>query len=281
MENEGSPTVILAHTVKGWEQGEAGEASNVTHKTKVFNKKALKAFRDELELPIEDNELEKMPYFRYDKDSKEYQYLIERRKDLEGNLPGRKILAEKQQLPDAKIFDEFRKGTDKEVPTTGVFVKILTKLMKDKATAKSVVPIIPDESRTFGMDALFREFGIYAAEGQRYEPVDKDSLLYYKESEQGALIEEGITEAGALATFIAAGTNHITRPFYTIPFFVFYSMFGFQRVGDLSLGGSRCPRQGIFDRWHFWSHFPFGGRITTYRWAKSSLRHGFSQRNGL
>lgn len=233
-EAEGAPTVILAHTVKGWEQGEAGEASNVTHKTKVFNKEALEAFRDELELPIEDDKLEEMPYFRYEEDSQELKYLKKQREKLHGDLPKRKLLAEQQKLPDPEIFEEFREGSDdKEVPTTGVFVKILTKMMKDKNTSNAVVPIIPDESRTFGMDSLFKDFGIYAAEGQKYEPVDKESLLFYNESKQGAILEEGITEAGAMATFIAAGTCHITQPFYTIPFFVFYSMFGFQRVGDL------------------------------------------------
>lgn len=245
-EAKDGPTVILAHTVKGWEQGEAGEASNVTHKTKVFNEKALKAFREELELPIEDDKVADMPYFRFEEDSDELKYLRNRREELEGELPQRKVLAQKQKLPDPEIFEEFREGSDdKEVPTTGVFVKILTKLLKDKNTANSVVPIIPDESRTFGMDSLFKDFGIYASEGQKYEPVDKNSLLFYNESQQGAILEEGITEAGALATFIAAGTCHITQPFYSIPFFVFYSMFGFQRVGDLIWAASDARTKGF------------------------------------
>lgn len=245
-ENEDGPTVVLAHTVKGWEQGEAGEASNVTHKTKVFKEKALKAFRDELELPIEDKGIEDIPYFRFKKDSEEFKYLQKRRKELGGELPKRKLLAEKQKLPDPEIFEEFSEGSgDKEVPTTGVFVKILTKLLKDENTGKAVVPIIPDESRTFGMDSLFKDFGIYAAEGQKYEPVDKDSLLFYNESKQGILLEEGITEAGAMATFIAAGTCHITQPFFTIPFFMFYSMFGFQRVGDLIWAAADARARGF------------------------------------
>ncbi len=246
LKNEEGPTVILAHTVKGWEQGEAGEASNVTHQTKVFKKEALKVFRDELELPLKDEGIEDIPYFRFEKDSKEFKYLQECRQKLGGFLPRRKILAEEQKLPDPKIFEEFDEGSgDKEASTTGVFVKILTKLMKDENTAQAVIPIIPDESRTFGMDSLFRDFGIYAAEGQKYEPVDKASLLFYNESEKGALIEEGITEAGAMATFIAAGTNHITQPFYTIPFFAFYSMFGFQRIGDLIWAAADARARGF------------------------------------
>jgi len=245
-ETEGKPTVILAHTVKGWEQGEAGEASNVTHKTKEFNADALKAFRDELELDIKDDQIEDIPYFRFEKDSDELSYLQKLRKKLQGDFPARKVVAEKLQLPDEEIYEEFAEGAgDNAVPTTGVFVKILTKLLKDENTGKAIVPIIPDESRTFGMDSLFKDFGIYAAEGQKYEPVDKDSLLFYNESKQGAIIEEGITEAGAMATFIASGTSHITQPIYSIPFFVFYSMFGFQRIGDLIWAASDARAKGF------------------------------------
>lgn len=243
---EDKPTVILAHTVKGWEQGEAGEASNVTHKTKEFNADALKAFRDELELDVKDDDIEEIPYFRFDKESEEVNYLKEVRENLNGEFPARKVIAEKLKLPNDEIYKEFAEGSgDNEVPTTGVFVKILTKLLKDENTANSIVPIIPDESRTFGMDSLFKDFGIYAAEGQKYEPVDKDSLLFYNESKEGAIIEEGITEAGAMATFMASGTSHITQPIFSIPFFVFYSMFGFQRIGDLIWAASDARAKGF------------------------------------
>ncbi len=235
IENEDGPTVILAQTIKGWEQGkEAGEASNVSHKSKKITGKALKAFRDALELDISDEELGEWPYFRFEEDSEEAKYLKKRREELGGPLPQRKVIAKDFKMPDEKVFEEFLSGSGgDEAGVTMAFVKMLTKLMRDKNMGKHVVPIIPDESRTFGMDSLFRKFGIYASEGQKYEPVDKDSLMFYNESKEGAILEEGITEAGSMASFIAAGTHHMTQPFYTIPFFAFYSMFGFQRIGDL------------------------------------------------
>jgi len=238
------PVVILAQTTKGYSQGEAGEASNVAHKQKVFNTAQLKAFRDELDIPIEDEKLEdEVPYYRFDKEDESYTYLEKRRKELNGWLPARKQLAKEFEMPDSSIFKAYDDGSDEqEVTTTSVFVQILSKLLKDEQSAKHIVPIIPDEARTFGMDALFSKSGIYASEGQKYEPVDKDSLLYYNEKQEGVILEEGITEAGSMASFIAAGTNHIAQDFYTIPFFVFYSMFGFQRIGDLiwAAGDSRA-----------------------------------------
>lgn len=233
VEHKGGPVVVLAQTIKGYEQGEAGEASNVAHKTKVFKIEQLKEFRDELNLPIDDDELENIPFYRFEKDSNEYRYLRQTREALGGYLPQREQLAEGFEMPDEKIFEEYREGSgDDEVSTTGVFVKILTQLLKDENLKDKVVPIIPDESRTFGMDALFSQFGIYAAEGQQYEPVDQDSLMYYREKKNGIILEEGITEAGSMSSFIAAGTNHISQERFTIPFYAFYSMFGLQRVGD-------------------------------------------------
>ncbi|MCO6476462.1 MAG: pyruvate dehydrogenase (acetyl-transferring), homodimeric type [Phaeodactylibacter sp.] len=245
-DNTEGPTIVLAQTVKGWEQGEAGEASNVAHKTKKVEGKALKAFRDRLGLDIPDKELEKLPYLRFEKESEEFEYLMERRKELGGPLPQRKVLAEGFEMPDESIFEEFYKGSGgDDVATTMAFVKMLSKLLGDEKVGRYIVPIIPDESRTFGMDALFREVGIYAPRGQQYEPVDKDSLLFYNESESGAILEEGITEAGAMSSFIASGTNHITHPFFTIPFFAFYSMFGFQRVGDLIWAAADARARGF------------------------------------
>ena len=228
------PTVILAQTIKGYRQGEAGEASNVSHQTKKMKPEPLKAFRDELELDIPNDQVEDLPYLRFEQDSPEYEYLKARRDDLGGFLPERRVLAEAMKLPDESIFKEFYEGSDgDEVATTMVFVKILSKLLDDENVGESIVPIIPDESRTFGMDALFRKVGIYKPQGQQYEPVDKDSLMYYREEKDGVLLEEGITEAGGMGSFMAAGSVHTAQPFFAIPFFAFYSMFGFQRIGDL------------------------------------------------
>lgn len=245
-ESKNGPTVILAQTVKGYEQGEAGEASNVTHKQKKFDPDQLKAFRDWLEIPIDDDKLDEMPFYRFEKDSEEYKYLAERRDKLGGWLPERKNLAGKFKMPDPVVFKEFVEGSgDKEVTTTSAFVRLLSKLLKEKTIGKNVIPIIPDESRTFGMDALFHKVGIYSAHGQKYEPVDKDSLLYYNETKQGAILEEGITEAGSMASFIAAGTNHLAKGFHTIPFYAFYSMFGFQRIGDLIWAAADAGAKGF------------------------------------
>lgn len=247
LENEEGPTVILAQTVKGYEQGKAaGEASNVSHKSKKIEGKALKAFRDELKLDISDEDLNKWPYYRYKKDSQEIRYLQKQREKLGGPLPQRKVLAQDFKMPDDEVFDEYLGGSgDEEAGITMAFVKLLSKLMRDENIGKYIVPIIPDESRTFGMDSLFRKFGIYASEGQKYEPVDKESLMFYNESAHGIILEEGITEAGSMASFIAAGTHHMTQAFFTIPFFAFYSMFGFQRIGDLIWAASDARARGF------------------------------------
>ena len=246
VESANGPTVILAQTVKGYEQGEAGEASNVTHQQKKFNPEQLRAFRDRLEVPVDDDVLEEMPFVRFEKDSEEYQYLAEKRTSLGGWLPERKRMAKDFEMPDREVFHEFHRGSgEKAVTTTSAFVRLLSKLLKDRAIGQYVVPIVPDESRTFGMDALFKDAGIYAVDGQQYEPVDKGSLLFYNETREGAILEEGITEAGAMATFIAAGSNHVIRDFYTIPFYTFYSMFGFQRIGDLIWAAADSGAKGF------------------------------------
>jgi pyruvate dehydrogenase E1 component len=241
------PVVILAQTVKGYQQGKAGEASNVTHKQKTFELEQLKAFRDTLGLEIKDKELEgELPYIRFPKKSKEFKYLQECRKKLKGWLPNRENLAKPIDAAPEKIFKKYEKGSGKkDVNTTGVLVEILSKLLADKEYKQRVVPIVPDESRTFGMDALFGKFGIYAPSGQQYEPVDKGSLLYYNQKKDGVIIEEGITEAGSISSFIAAGTNHIARQGYMIPFYIFYSMFGFQRIGDLIWAAADAGARGF------------------------------------
>ena len=234
VEHRGSPTVILAKTIKGYGLGEAGEGRNITHQQKKLNEKELRSFRDRLGIPIREADLSDTPFYRPPDDSEEIQYLRERRRALGGSLPQRRVRVAPLAPPPRALFAEFLGGSgDREVATTMVLVRMLRHLMSDPEIGPRIVPIVPDEARTFGMDALFRKFGIYAPLGQRYEPVDSDVVAYYREATDGQLLEEGITEAGALASFIAAGTAAATHGVTTIPFLLFYSMFGFQRVGDL------------------------------------------------
>ncbi|MCA9836048.1 MAG: pyruvate dehydrogenase (acetyl-transferring), homodimeric type [Trueperaceae bacterium] len=234
-DHTGSPTVILARTVKGYGLGEAGEGKNVTHQQKKLNEDELKTFRDRFDIPISDEDIGKFPFYKPEEDSPEYKYLIEQRAKLGGFVPQRLVKAEPLAAPSEETFEEFMLGTeDREVSTTMVFVTILRKLLRDENWGKLVVPIIPDEARTFGMEALFRQIGIFSSRGQLYEPVDKENLLYYKESKDGQILEEGITEAGSMSSFIAAGSAYATHGVNTIPFFIYYSMFGFQRIGDLA-----------------------------------------------
>ena len=232
-EHKGQPTVILARTVKGYGLGESGEGKNVTHQQKKLSEDELKLFRDRFEVPIKDEEISKYPFYRPEEDEEEFKYLQEHREALGGGMPARRVRAEPLAAPDEALFEEFIKGTgDRAASTTMVFVRILGKLLRDKAWGKLIVPIVPDEARTFGMEALFRQIGIYSHVGQLYEPVDSDNILYYKESTDGQILEEGITEAGSVASFIAAGTAYAAHGVNTIPFFIYYSMFGFQRIGD-------------------------------------------------
>ena len=242
-EHQGSPVVILARTVKGYGLGEAGEGKNVTHQQKKLNEDEMRAFRDRFDIPISDDEIGKYPFYRPEEDSEEFKYLLERREALGGLIPSREVKAGTLQTPDEALFEEFYAGTEgREVSTTMVFVTILRKLLRDKEIGKLIVPIIPDEARTFGMEALFRQIGIYSHVGQLYDPVDSDNILYYKESKDGQILEEGITEAGSVSSFIAAGTAYATHGINTVPFFIYYSMFGFQRIGDLiwAAGDMRC-----------------------------------------
>ncbi len=235
VEHRGAPTVILAKTVKGWALGEGFLGKNVTHQLKKMNLDQLREFRSLLELPLTDRQLEEAPYYHPGPDSPEMRYLQDLRRARNGSLPHRVHRAKPLRLPPGDLYDEFKPGTGKgrEVSTTMAFVRLLRFLMRDKEIGRRIVPIIPDEARTFGMDAMFREFGIYSSVGQVYEPVDAGMLLSYHESADGQLLEEGITEAGSTASFTAAGTSYATHGEPMIPFYLFYSMFGFQRTGDL------------------------------------------------
>jgi pyruvate dehydrogenase E1 component len=244
--HKGEPVVILAQTIKGYGLGEAGEGRNITHQQKKLNEQELLHFRSRFGIPLSDEEAKKAPFFRPPDDSEEMQYLLKRREHLGGFLPKRKNEAEPVTLPDDKIYSELLDGSgDREMATTMSMVSLMAKMMADKEMGKRVVPIVPDESRTFGMDALFRRFGIYSHTGQNYEPVDRDSLLYYKEATDGAILEEGITEAGCMSSFIAAGTAYSTHKINMIPMFIYYSMFGFQRVGDLIWAAADTRARGF------------------------------------
>ncbi len=228
------PTAILVHTVKGWTLGDGFEGSNVTHQKKKMGLAELRQFRDLLELPVPDDKLDEAPYYHPGDRSPEVEYMLERRRALGGSVPTRRMQAQVQlELPPNEAFDEFREGMDKgEASTTMVFARLLSKLLRDKKLGRRIVPIVPDEARTFGMDALFSQVGIYASRGQLYEPVDKGMVLYYRETRDGQVLEEGITEAGSMASFTAAGTSYSIHGQPMVPFYIFYSMFGFQRIGD-------------------------------------------------
>jgi pyruvate dehydrogenase E1 component len=232
--HRGQPTVILAKTVKGYGLGEAGEGRNISHQQKKLNEKELREFRRRFNIPIADEDIANTPFYRPPPGSPELKYLLQRRKALGGFLPRRQVKAEALKVPSLSSFAEFLKGSGRmEVSSTMAFVRLLGHLLRDKQIGRRIVPIIPDEARTFGMDALFREIGIYSPKGQLYEPVDRQSLLYYHESKDGQILEEGITEAGSMSSFIAAGTTYSGHGLNMIPLFIYYSMFGFQRIGDL------------------------------------------------
>ncbi len=233
-EHRGGPTVVLAKTVKGYGLGEAGEGRNISHQQKKMNEKELREFRARFDVPISDEDIAETPFFRPAKDSPETQYLLERRKKLGGFLPKREVRAEPLKTPRLEAFQELIKSSGpREASTTKSFVRLLTMLTHDPNVGRRVVPIIPDEARTFGIDPLFSQIGIYSSKGQLYEPVDKDAgFSYYHEAEDGQILEEGITEAGAMASFVAAGTAYANHAVNLVPFYIYYSMFGPQRVGD-------------------------------------------------
>jgi pyruvate dehydrogenase E1 component len=246
VEHKGQPTVILARTIKGYGLGEAGEGKNITHQQKKLNESDLRSFRTRFGIPISDDDIADAPFYRPPDDSTELQYLRERRKALGGFVPTRSVRVEPLNAPIDPLFEEFYQGTEgRKASTTMVFVRMLSKLLRDKEIGDLIVPIVPDEARTFGMESLFRQVGIYSHVGQKYEPVDMDTLLYYKEAQDGQILEEGITEAGSMSSFIAAGTGYATHGINTIPFFIFYSMFGFQRVADLIWAGADSRTRGF------------------------------------
>ena len=237
IETKGRPTVILAKTIKGYGVGEAGEGRNITHNNKKLNEDELREFRTRFGIPISDERVAEAPFYRPPENSPEMKYLRERRKALGGSVPARNNAPVTMEVPKiadyAKTLDKLvSKGPGKEMSTTMGFVRLLGDLLRDKKIGKSIVPIVPDESRTFGMEGLFRQVGIYAHTGQLYEPVDSDQLAYYKEAKDGQLLEEGITECGSMSSFIAAGTSYSSHGVAMIPMFIYYSMFGFQRIGD-------------------------------------------------
>jgi pyruvate dehydrogenase E1 component len=243
-ETVGRPQVILAKTVKGYGMGAAGEGKNIAHNVKKMDHESVIHYRDRLNIPLSNEEVEGLPYFKFDEDSPEMKYLREKREALHGYMPVR--LAKSTHdlpAPPLKAFDAITKGSgDREISTTMAFVRVLTVLLKDKQMGKNVVPIIPDEARTFGMEGLFRQVGIYSNSGQKYIPQDKDQVAYYREDKEGQVLQEGINELGAMSSFVAAGTSYSTNDLPMLPVYIYYSMFGFQRVGDMAwaAGDSQC-----------------------------------------
>ena len=234
MNCKGKPTAILARTIKGYGLGDAGEGRNITHNQKKLNTNQLLYFRDRFEIPLSDSDAESAEFYQFPKNSKEHKYIKNQRDLLGGSVPTRSDKSKKLTIPNINIFDELLNGTgDREVSTTMAYVRLLTLLTKDKSIGNHIVPIIPDEARTFGMDPLFRQLGIYAHKGQLYDPVDSDQFLYYKEAKNGQILEEGINEAGAMSSFCAAATSYSNHGIKMVPFYIYYSMFGFQRVWDL------------------------------------------------
>src|SRR5512134_3096848 len=238
VKHRGQPTVILAKTVKGYGMGEAGEGMNITHQQKKIGENALKVFRDRYRIPISDDELENVPFYKPAENSPELRYMHERREALGGYLPVRRVSAAPLEIPPLEVFASQLKGSgDREISTTMAFVRMLAALTRDASLGPRVVPIVADEARTFGMEGMFRQLGIYASEGQLYEPVDSGQVMYYREDKKGQILQEGICEAGALSSWLAAATSYSNHGLYMVPFYMFYSMFGFQRVGDFIWAG--------------------------------------------
>jgi pyruvate dehydrogenase E1 component len=241
--HKGQPTVILAKTVKGFGMGKIGEGKMATHQQKKMDMDSIRQFRDRFHIPIPDDKLEELPFYVPPADSPEMKYLHERRQALGGFLPTRRRIADKvPEVPPLSALDAVLQATEREISTTMVFVRILNALLRDKNLGKHIVPIVPDEARTFGMEGMFRQLGIYSSEGQKYVPVDRDQVTYYREDKAGQILEEGINEAGAFCSWIAAATSYSTTNVVSVPFYIFYSMFGLQRVGDLAwaAGDQRC-----------------------------------------
>jgi pyruvate dehydrogenase E1 component len=245
--HRGQPTVILAKTVKGYGMGEAGEGQNITHQQKKMGETHLKEFRDRFDLPLTDAQLKEIPFLRFEEGSRELDYLRERRKSLGGHLPARRHRTSQDlAVPPLSAFESQLKGTEgREISTTMAFVRVLNTLLRDKAIGKHVVPIVPDESRTFGMEGMFRQFGIFSQVGQLYRPEDANQLMFYKEDKSGQLLQEGINEPGVASSWIAAATSYSVSDTPMIPFYIYYSMFGFQRVGDLTWAAGDMRARGF------------------------------------
>jgi pyruvate dehydrogenase E1 component len=244
--HKGQPTVILAHTVKGYGLGGAGEAANDTHSVKKLDIDSLRGFRDRFGIPVSDDQLENVPYYRPPEDSPELEYMRRRRASLGGSLPARKADFTAMKVPELATFKkQLESSGEREISTTMAFVRVLSTLIKDKTIGSSVVPIVPDEARTFGMEGMFRQLGIYTSEGQKYVPHDHQQIMYYKEDKKGVILEEGINEAGAMSAWIALATAYSTSSCPMIPFYIFYSMFGFQRIGDLAWAAGDSQARGF------------------------------------
>ena len=245
--HQGQPTIILAKTVKGFGMGTAGEGQNVAHQQKKLDVDALKEFRDRFNIPVLDKDIDDVPYCKPNADSAEIEYLHERRKALGGYLPARRQkTADPLKVPALEVFKTQLEGTgEREASTTMTFVRILTALIRDKQIGKNIVPIVPDEARTFGMEGMFRQVGIYSSKGQLYTPQDADQLMYYREDKKGQILEEGINEAGSFCSWLASGTSYSNHNIQTIPFYIFYSMFGFQRIGDFIWAGGDQQSRGF------------------------------------
>ena len=248
VKTKGQPTVILAKTIKGYGLGHVAQGKNPAHQQKKLDLDSIREFRDRFNIPIPDDKLADLPYFKPSEDSAEMKYLREQRQKLGGYLPARRAVAEeKLKVPDLDKFNTILEPTaeGREISTTQAFVRFLNQLLRDKSISDRIVPILADESRTFGMEGLFRQIGIYAPEGQKYTPVDKNQVMYYKEAANGQLLQEGINEAGAFASWIAAATSYSTNNRIMIPFFIYYSMFGFQRIGDLAWAAGDMQARGF------------------------------------
>ena len=246
VDTKGVPTVILAKTVKGYGMGEAGEGQNITHQQKKMGETHLKEFRDRFSLPLADDQLKDVPFLRFEEGSPELTYLRERRRSLGGHLPARRRKSELLEVPPLSAFDAQLKGTGgRTISTTMAFVRILNTLLRDKRIGRRVVPIVPDKSRTFGMEGMFRQFGIFSQVGQLYRPEDADQLMFYKEDKGGQILQEGLNEPGAMSSWIAAATSYSSSNTPMIPFYIYYSMFGFQRVGDLAWAAGDMRARGF------------------------------------
>ena len=244
--HKGQPSIVLAKTVKGYGMGDAGEGQNITHQQKSMDIESLKAFRTRFDLPISDKEVEGLSFYKPANDSPEIQYMMERRKELGGFIPARRKKSKALKIPDISAFANVTTSSgEREISTTMAFVRILSTLVRDKDLGKYVVPIVPDEARTFGMEGMFRQLGIYSSMGQLYEPQDSDQVMFYKEQKDGQILEEGINEAGSFSSWIASATSYSNSNVQTIPFYIFYSMFGFQRIGDLAWAAGDSRSRGF------------------------------------